>query len=126
MPTYVARNLISITDGQIYFDTRLFAAGITPAIDVTSRIDAKGRHLRMKRPAGRMKLVRLQVLELEMFTHFGTKLESSMEAEITRGGVLHEIFKKLMPWPDSQRHMRPRAKRMKGDTAETTNIGHPV
>lgn len=102
--TYIPTNLISITDGQIYFDTRLFAAGISPAIDVTksvSRIGGKGQHPRIKEQAGRMKLDYLQFLELEVFTRFGAKLEASMEAKIKRGRVLREILKqdRLSPLP---------------------------
>lgn len=101
---YIPTNLISITDGQIYFDTRLFAAGTIPAIDVTksvSRIGGKGQHPRVKEQAGRMKLDFLQFLELEVFTRFGAKLEATMEAKIRRGRVLREILKqeRLSPLP---------------------------
>lgn len=94
--TYIPTNLISITDGQIYLDQRLFAGGFLPAIDVTrsvSRIGGNAQHPRIKREAGRMKLDYLQFLELEVFTRFGSKLESSMETKISRGRVLREIFK---------------------------------
>jgi F-type H+-transporting ATPase subunit alpha len=56
---YIPTNLISITDGQIYLDVRLFAAGILPAVDVplsVSRIGGKAQHPRIKEEAGRMKL----------------------------------------------------------------------
>ena len=94
--TYIPTNLISITDGQIYLDQRLFAGGFLPAIDVTrsvSRIGGNAQHPRIKQEAGRMKLDYLQFLELEVFTRFGSKLESSMEAKIKRGRMLREIFK---------------------------------
>ncbi len=93
---YIPTNLISITDGQIYFDKRLFASGILPAIDVTksvSRVGGKGQHHRIKEKAGRMKLDYLQFLELEVFTRFGSRLEASMEAKISRGRVLRELLK---------------------------------
>lgn len=101
---YIPTNLISITDGQIQFDTRLFAAGMIPAIDVTksvSRIGGKGQHPRIKEQAGRMKLDFLQFLELEVFTRFGAKLEATMEIKIKRGRVLREILKqeRLSPLP---------------------------
>lgn len=94
--TYIPTNLISITDGQIYFDQRLFASGCLPAIDITrsvSRIGGKAQHLRVKSEAGRMKLDYLQFLELEVFTRFGSRLEASMEDKIRRGRILREIFK---------------------------------
>jgi len=101
---YIPTNLISITDGQVYLDRRLFAAGILPAIDVTksvSRVGGKSQHHRIKEKAGRMKLDFLQFLELEVFTRFGTKLETSMEAKIARGRVLRELLKqdRLSPLP---------------------------
>lgn len=101
---YIPTNLISITDGQIYFDDGLFAAGQLPAIDVTrsvSRIGGKAQHERIKGEAGRMKLDYLQFLELEVFTRFGARLEASMEAKIARGRVLRELLKqdRLLPLP---------------------------
>ena len=52
---YIPTNLISITDGQIYLDRRLFAAGVLPAVDVplsVSRIGGKAQHPRIKEEAG--------------------------------------------------------------------------
>jgi len=94
--TYIPTNLISITDGQIYLDRHLFAAGVLPAVDVplsVSRIGGKAQHPKIKEEAGRMKLDYLQFLELEVFTRFGTKLESGTEAKIRRGRLLREILK---------------------------------
>jgi len=101
---YIPTNLISITDGQIYLDRRLFAAGVLPAVDVplsVSRIGGKAQHPRIKEEAGRMKLDYLQFLELEVFTRFGTKLEAGAEAKIRRGRLLREILKqeRLRPLP---------------------------
>jgi F-type H+-transporting ATPase subunit alpha len=93
---YIPTNLISITDGQIYLDAELFASGFRPAIDVTrsvSRIGGKAQHPHIKAEAGRMKLDYLQFLELEVFTRFGARLESGMEARIRRGRLLREILR---------------------------------
>ncbi len=101
---YIPTNLISITDGQIYLDRKLFAAGLLPAVDVplsVSRIGGKAQHPRIKDEAGRMKLDYLQFLELEVFTRFGTKLEAGAEVKIRRGRLLREIFRqeRLAPLP---------------------------
>lgn len=101
---YIPTNLISITDGQIYLDRRLFAAGVLPAVDVplsVSRIGGKAQHPRIKEEAGRMKLDYLQFLELEIFTRFGTRLEAGAESKIRRGRLLREILKqeRLTPMP---------------------------
>lgn len=60
---YIPTNLISITDGQIYLDRRLFGSGFLPAIDITrsvSRIGGRAQHPRIKAEAARMKLDYLQ------------------------------------------------------------------
>ena len=80
--SYIPTNLISITDGQVYFDSALFSSGFLPAIDVTrsvSRVGGKAQPPEIKEEAGRMKLDYLQFLELEVFTRFGAKLERSMQ-----------------------------------------------
>ena len=101
---YIPTNLISITDGQVYFDATLFRGGFLPAIDITrsvSRIGGKAQHPRVKQEAGRMKLDYLQFLELEAFTRFGARLEASVAATIARGRVLREMLKqeRLAPLP---------------------------
>jgi F-type H+-transporting ATPase subunit alpha len=104
---YIPTNLISITDGQIYLDRDLFAAGVLPAIDVTrsvSRIGGKAQHPRIRQESGRMKLDYLQFLELEVFTRFGTRLDPQMEARLRRGRVLREVLKQ-----DSRAPLPPEA-----------------
>ncbi len=102
--SYIPTNLISITDGQVYFDTSLFSSGFLPAIDVTrsvSRVGGKAQPPEIKEEAGRMKLDYLQFLELEVFTRFGAKLERSMQKKIEHGRILREILKqdRLAPVP---------------------------
>jgi len=103
---YIPTNLISITDGQIYLERNLFAAGFRPAIDIrrsVSRIGGQAQHPRIKEEAGHMKLDYLQFLELEVFTRFGARLEASMETAIRRGRVLREILKqeRFSPLPEA-------------------------
>lgn len=93
---YIPTNLISITDGQIYLDHKLFASGFRPAIDISrsvSRVGARAQHPQIKDEAGRIKLDYLQFLELEVFTRFGARLETSMEQAIRRGRILRELLK---------------------------------
>lgn len=101
---YIPTNLISITDGQVYFDRKLFAGGLRPAVDISrsvSRIGGNAQHPRIKEEAGRMKLDYLQFLELEVFTRFGARLEAGMEARIHRGRVLRETLKQDRLAPES-------------------------
>ena len=107
LAAYIPTNLISITDGQIYFDHKLFAAGILPAIDVphsVSRIGGQAQDSAIKHEAARMKLDYLQFLELEIFSHFGSKLESGVQQRLSRGRLLRNILKQ-----DVQSPLSPKA-----------------
>lgn len=102
--SYIPTNLISITDGQIYLDSKLFSSGFLPAIDISrsvSRIGGKAQLDIIINEVTKIKLDYLQFLELEVFTRFGTKLEASMQEQIHRGRILREIFKqdRLEPKP---------------------------
>ena len=102
--TYIPTNLISITDGQIFFDEKLFSSGFFPAIDITksvSRVGGKAQNPQIKKEAGRMKLDYMQFLELEIFTRFGAKLDAKMQEQIQKGRILREILKqeRFVPLP---------------------------
>jgi len=105
LSAYIPTNLISITDGQIYFDARLFAAGMLPAIDIgrsVSRIGGKAQHPAIKAAAARIRLDYLQFLELELFARFGARLEAAVEEKLRRGRLLRELLKQdhLSPLPE--------------------------
>lgn len=96
LSAYIPTNLISITDGQIYFDSKLFAAGVLPAIDIgrsVSRIGGKAQHAAIKAASARIRLDYLQFLELELFARFGTRLEAGVEEKLRRGRLLREVLK---------------------------------
>ncbi|HTX55695.1 MAG TPA: F0F1 ATP synthase subunit alpha [Candidatus Acidoferrales bacterium] len=93
---YIPTNLISITDGQTYFSSQLFATGSLPAIDLTksvSRVGGAAQAPAVVAEAGTMRLEFLQFLELERFSRLGTRLEPSTAAKIERGRILREVFR---------------------------------
>ena len=105
LSAYIPTNLISITDGQIYFESKLFAAGMLPAIDIgrsVSRIGGKAQHPAIKTAAAHIRLEYLQFLELELFARFGARLEAGVEEKLHRGRLLREILKqdRLQPLSD--------------------------
>jgi F-type H+-transporting ATPase subunit alpha len=100
---YIPTNLISITDGQIYLDTRLFNAGLRPAIDVglsVSRVGGKAQSGILRKLAGDLRLLYAQLRELETFARFGAELEPESRARLERGRRLREALKqpRLKPW----------------------------
>jgi F-type H+/Na+-transporting ATPase subunit alpha len=105
LSAYIPTNLISITDGQIYLESKLFAAGNLPAIDIgrsVSRIGGKAQHRAIKNAAAHIRLDYLQFLELELYARFGTRLEASMEQKLRNGRLLREILKQDRLQPVSE------------------------
>ncbi len=93
---YIPTNLISITDGQIYLDTRLFNEGQRPAVDVglsVSRVGGKAQAPILRQLAGDLRLLYAQLRELETFARFGAELEPAMRQRLERGRRLREALK---------------------------------
>jgi len=71
LSAYIPTNLISITDGQIVLDAKLFYEGQKPAVDVgasVSRVGGKTQAHALREAAQTLRLDYAQFLELEMFT----------------------------------------------------------
>ena len=71
---YIPTNVISITDGQIYFESDLFNAGIRPAVNMglsVSRVGTAAQTKAMKQVAGKLKLDLAQYRSMAAFAQFG-------------------------------------------------------
>jgi F-type H+/Na+-transporting ATPase subunit alpha len=85
---YIPTNVISITDGQIYLEPKLFYSGVRPAINVgisVSRVGGNAQITPMRKVAGRLKLELSQFRELEAFSQFGSELDSTTQRTLARG-----------------------------------------
>lgn len=94
--SYIPTNVISITDGQIYLESNLFYAGVRPAINVglsVSRVGGNAQTKAMRKVAGQLRLDLAQYRELAAFAQFGSSLDKSTQAQLTRGERMTEILK---------------------------------
>src|SRR5579862_2614033 len=85
---YIPTNVISITDGQIFLEPKLFYSGVRPAINVgisVSRVGGNAQIGPMKKVAGRLKLELSQYRELEAFAQFGSELDTATQQTLARG-----------------------------------------
>ncbi|MES2768425.1 MAG: F0F1 ATP synthase subunit alpha [Bdellovibrionota bacterium] len=93
---YIPTNVISITDGQIFLEGSLFHKGVKPAINVgisVSRVGGNAQIKAMKQVAGTLRVELAQFRELEAFAMFGSDLDKTTQAQLTRGQRLVEILK---------------------------------
>ena len=93
---YIATNVISITDGQIFLESELFNQGIRPAINVglsVSRVGSAAQFKAMKQIAGTLKLELAQYREVMEFAKFGANLDAVTKQQLHRGARLVETLK---------------------------------
>ncbi|HGJ2691761.1 TPA: F0F1 ATP synthase subunit alpha [Streptococcus pneumoniae] len=99
---YIATNVISITDGQIFLGDGLFNAGIRPAIDAgssVSRVGGSAQIKAMKKVAGTLRIDLASYRELEAFTKFGSDLDAATQAKLNRGRRTVELLKQPVHKP---------------------------
>ena len=93
---YIPTNLISMTDGQLYFSTALFNKGFKPAIDFglsVSRIGNKAQWSAMKSLSKSLRLDYLQYKELLQMTQLRTTgLSKEAEARLKRGEAINQLI----------------------------------
>jgi F-type H+/Na+-transporting ATPase subunit alpha len=85
---YIPTNVISITDGQIFLEPKLFNSGVRPAINVgisVSRVGGSAQITPMRKVAGRLKLELSQYRDLEAFAQFGSDLDEDTQKTLARG-----------------------------------------
>jgi F-type H+-transporting ATPase subunit alpha len=88
---YIPTNVISITDGQIFLEPKLFNSGVRPAINVgisVSRVGGSAQISPMRKVAGKLKLELSQYRDLEAFAQFGSDLDEDTQKTLARGARL--------------------------------------
>jgi proton translocating ATP synthase F1 alpha subunit len=99
---YIPTNVISITDGQIFLESKLFNEGIRPAINVglsVSRVGSAAQVKAMKEIAGTLKLELAQFREVESFASFASELDEATQHTLFRGLRLIELLKQKQSSP---------------------------
>ncbi|MDA3005416.1 MAG: F0F1 ATP synthase subunit alpha [Actinomycetota bacterium] len=101
---YIPTNVISITDGQIFLESKLFYSGIRPAVNVgisVSRVGGNAQIKAMRKVAGRLKIELSQYRDLEAFAQFGSELDAATQQTLARGARLVASLNQpaFQPWP---------------------------
>ena len=102
LSAYVATNVISITDGQIFLKSNYFHSGIRPAIDAglsVSRVGGAAQIKAMKKVAGTLRLDLAAYRELEAFAQFGSDLDDDTRKRLARGERTVEVLKQPVNYP---------------------------
>src|SRR6187401_3735748 len=101
---YIPTNVISITDGQMFLQSDLFAANQRPAIDVgvsVSRVGGAAMTKAMKAVTGSLKVDLAQFRAMEAFAMFACDLDAASRQQLDRGQRLMALLKQpqYSPYP---------------------------
>jgi F-type H+-transporting ATPase subunit alpha len=101
---YIPTNVISITDGQIFLQSDLFAANQRPAIDVgisVSRVGGAAMTKAIKAVTGSLKVDLAQFRAMEAFAMFASDLDAASRQQLDRGARLMALLKQpqYSPYP---------------------------
>ena len=101
---YIPTNVISITDGQIFLESGLFAAGMRPAVNVglsVSRVGGAAQTKAMKKASGSIRIDLAQYREMEVFTQCSSDLDPATKEQLEYGSGLMELLKQPLYHPMS-------------------------
>lgn len=103
---YIVSNLISITDGHIYFDERLFNKGIRPAVDIFLSVTRVGKQTQdpITRHFNREIMQLMSRYEKSSnFKHFGAELTDEIKTLLLKGdqiyAFLEQSYQRSIPLP---------------------------
>lgn len=92
---YIATNLMSMTDGHIFFDSNIYYRGRRPAVNVALSVTRVGRQASssLLRSINREITAFLALYEkMQNLSHFGAELTDSVKHVIRTGDMIYKFF----------------------------------
>lgn len=92
---YIETNLMSMTDGHLYFDKNLFYEGRRPAINPFLSVTRVGKQTQtqLRRDVNREIMSFLSLYEkMQSFIHFGAELNENVKATLATGEMIINFF----------------------------------
>lgn len=92
---YIQTNLMSMTDGHIYFDTNLFNQGKRPAINPflsVTRVGMQTQSVLVRDLSRQLSSFMINIQRLKQFMHFGAELTESVRQTLALGERVENFF----------------------------------
>ena len=92
---YISTNLMSMTDGHIFFDSGLYYKGRRPAINVSTSVSRVGRQTQgqlQKDINARVSVLLAEYEKLQNLSHFGAELTETVRQTIDVGDKIYSFF----------------------------------
>jgi len=92
---YLSTNIMSITDGQIIFDLKVFRQGIRPAVNAglsVSRVGGQAQTVRQKKLSSTLFKALAKYHQAEEFSHFSTQLSKETSIDMSIGKAIYKAL----------------------------------
>lgn len=92
---YIPTNVMSMTDGHLFFDANVFAEGRRPAVNLPLSVTRVGRQAQtaLLRNINNSATALLSEYEkVKNLTHFGAELTDDVKGMITKGDMIYKLF----------------------------------
>lgn len=92
---YLSTNIMSITDGQIIFDLKVFRQGIRPAVNAglsVSRVGGQAQTVRQKRLSTTLFKTLAKFHQAEEFSHFSSQLSKETSSDLSIGKYIYQAL----------------------------------
>lgn len=100
---YLSTNIMSITDGQIIFDLKVFRQGNRPAVNAglsVSRVGGQAQTVRQKRLSSTLFKTLAKYHQAEEFSHFSSQLAKETQIDLSLGKLIYQALQQ----PPSELH----------------------
>lgn len=100
---YLSTNIMSITDGQIIFDLKVFRQGNRPAVNAglsVSRVGGQAQTVRQKRLSSTLFKTLARYHQAEEFSHFSSQLAKETQIDLSLGKLIYQALQQ----PPSELH----------------------
>lgn len=93
--SYIVSNLMSITDGHLFFDSNVFAQGRRPAVNIPISVTRVGKQTQdqIGKDINRELSSLFAIYErVENLSHFGSEMTESVKSIFSMGGKVYQFF----------------------------------
>lgn len=100
---YLSTNIMSITDGQIIFDLKVFRQGNRPAVNAglsVSRVGGQAQTVRQKQLSSKLFKTLAKYHQAEEFSHFSSQLSKETRLDLQVGKYIYKVLQQ----PPEERH----------------------
>jgi F-type H+-transporting ATPase subunit alpha len=95
LTAFIPTNIMSMTDGHIFFSASLRAQGLYPAVEPersVTRVGHQTQAILHKQLSDKLRTLLADFHELEKYGHFGSELSGGTQVTLNRGKVLVEML----------------------------------